>query len=99
MLGTARRDVGHYRALDRVKEWTRERFKLPGEAVIMVTEIGCAVPGCPPLETVVVFWTEDATRHHFKVFKTVEEVVEGDLPYAWLMKSLAVSDGYDCDCC
>jgi len=99
MIGATRKVAGHYQALDRVKEWTRQRFKLPGEAVIMVTEIACAVPGCPPVETVVVFWTGDATRHHFKLFKPVAEVVDDDLPYAWLMKSLAGPDGYDCDCC
>ena len=24
----------------------------------MVAEVACAVPGCPPLETVVAFWTD-----------------------------------------
>jgi len=79
-------------------EWTRERFKLPPEAAVLVSEIACAVPGCPPLETVVAFWTEDATRHHFKLFKPVEAVVIDDLPYAWLMRSLAAGDDFG-DCC
>ena len=99
MLGAARKSAAHYQALDRVKQWTRERFTLPAEAAILVAEIACAVPGCPPLETVVAFWTADATRHHFKLFKPVEEIVNDDLPYAWLMKSLAVPEGFDCDCC
>jgi len=79
-------------------EWTRERFKLPPEAAILVSEIACAVPGCPPLETVVAFWTADETRHHFKLFKPVEAVLNDDLPYAWLMRSLAVGDDFS-DCC
>ncbi|HMA75635.1 MAG TPA: hypothetical protein VKP67_29715 [Xanthobacteraceae bacterium] len=86
-------------ALVRVRGWTRERFKLAEAATILVTEIACGLPGCPPLETVVVFWTEDAKRHQFKVFKPVRDVVVDDLPLAWLKDSLAVPEGLDCDCC
>ena len=68
------------RALDRVKEWTRTRFRLSEDAVIMVSEIACAVPGCPPLETIVLFWTAEQTRHHFKVFKRAQDIIDDDLP-------------------
>lgn len=98
MLGSAAA-VDQGQALERVSGWTRERFGLPAESAILVCELKCALPGCPPLETVVAFWTPDATRHHFKVFKPVEAVVVDDLPYAWLMKSLAADDGFGCDCC
>jgi len=86
-------------ALARVREWTRERFKLPEDAVILVAEMACGLPGCPPLETVVAFWTVDTRRHHFKVFKPVGEVINDDLPFAWLKDSLAVPEGFGCDCC
>ncbi len=99
MLGAGRRSAAHCQALDRVGEWTRERFGLPAESAILVAEVSCATPGCPPLETVVAFWTLDATRHHFKVFKPVEAVVADDLPYSWLLHSLAVDPGFGCDCC
>jgi hypothetical protein len=99
MLGFKRNSPARLHALDRVREWTRERFKLPAEATIMVAEIACTVPGCPPIDTVVAFWTDDGTRHQFKIFKPVAEVVQGDLPYAWLKDSLAVPHGADCDCC
>ena len=62
-------------ALDRVREWVRARFTL-GEAAILVAEVACAVPGCPPIETVIAFWS-DERRHHFKVFKPVAEVSRG----------------------
>ena len=99
MLGAPKKSAAHYQALDRVKEWTRERFKLSQESAILVSEIACTLPGCPPLETVVAFWTADETRHHFKLFKPVEEVVNDDLPFYWLMNSLAVTEGYDGGCC
>ena len=65
----------------------------------MVAEVTCAGPGCPPLETVVAFWTGTDTRHHFKVFKTVAEVAEDDLPPAWLKNALADVEGVGCECC
>jgi hypothetical protein len=97
-IGLRRKPAGHAAAADRVRAWTRERFALPEDAVIMVAEVVCAVPGCPPLETVIAFWIED-TRHHFKVFKPVEEVAADDLPPAWLKRALADIEGIGCECC
>jgi len=86
-------------AAERLKAWTRERFKLADDAAILVAEVACAVPGCPPLETVVAFWTEGDQRHHFKVFKPVAEVAPDDLPPAFMKNALADIEGIDCDCC
>ena len=88
-----------FEALERIEMWTRQRFALPTDAVVMVSELACAVPGCPPLETVVVFWSAEKTRHHFRMFKPVVDVVEDDLPFAWLKDSLAVPEGFVCECC
>jgi hypothetical protein len=101
--GGARRDLSFKRspaqveALDRVRAWTRERFKLADALPVIVAEVVCGLPGCPPLETVVAFWTEDDRRHQFKLFKAVEEVVQDDLPFAWLKDAL-VSTSED-ECC
>jgi hypothetical protein len=99
MLGSFRSSPEQLRAADRVSAWTRERFSLADQATVLVSELVCAVPGCPPRETVVAFWTEDAQRHHFKVFKPVAEVQPDDLPYAWQKNSLASDEGQGCDCC
>ena len=93
-----RKSAAHLEALGRVREWTRERFTLAADATILVSEIACGLPGCPPIETVVVFWIGE-TRHHFKFFKPAREVVFDDFPPAWLRKALAVPDGFACDCC
>ena len=85
-------------ALERVREWTRARFKLSGDAAILVSQVSCRLPGCPPLETMVVFWT-DEKRHQFKLFKPVAEVVADDLPPAWLKGSLVAIAGMGCECC
>ena len=95
---SSRNGPEHAAAADRLRAWTRERFTLPEEATIMVAEVTCAVPGCPPLETVVAFWIERA-RHHFKVFKPLGEVDADDLPPAWLKSALADIEGFGCECC
>jgi nitrate reductase delta subunit len=84
-------------ALDRVREWVRERFGL-GDAAILVAEVACTVPGCPPVETVIAFWSGER-RHHFKVFKPVAAVIADDLPPSWYKGALAVPDEFQCECC
>jgi hypothetical protein len=98
MLRPAYRRPDYANALERIRGWVRRRFALADETTILVTEIACAVPGCPPLETVAVFWTA-AGRHHFKVFKPVAEVVEDDLPPAFMKDALVAPDGIECSCC
>jgi hypothetical protein len=95
----ANRTAEHRAALARVQEWTRARFSLGGDAAVLAAEVACGLPGCPPRETVVAFWTADGARHHFKVFKPVVEVVEDDLPPAFMRAALADRDGFDCPCC
>jgi nitrate reductase delta subunit len=99
MLGSIRKSPEQLRALDRVAEWTRARFELAADAAILVSELACSLPGCPPLETVVAFWTGDGRRHHFKLFKRAQEVAPDDLPYRWLRDALIVPEGFDGDCC
>jgi nitrate reductase delta subunit len=98
MLGFTRTSVENSAALDRVREWTRARFKLTRDDTVMVSQIACGVPGCPPLETHVVFWSE-AGRHHFKIFKPLAQVSEDDLPPAFMKNALVALDGFECDCC
>jgi hypothetical protein len=97
--GETRKGAGHLDAVERLKDWTRARFALTDEETVLVNEASPAVPGWPPLETVVCFWTVDGKRHHFTVYKPVEEVVDADLPPAWLKESLALSEGVQCSCC
>ena len=97
--GFVTRGPAQQAALERVRAWTRERFALADDVPLMVSELACSLPGCPPRETVVAFWTSQDRRHHFKVFKPAAEVVPGDLPPAWLKDALVIPPGGDCDCC
>ncbi len=85
-------------ATDRVRAWTQVRFTLTDDETVMVSEIACTVPGCPPIETHVVFWTA-LGRHHFKVFKPLAAVVEDDLPPAFMKNGLIWAEGIECSCC
>jgi hypothetical protein len=98
MLGFSKKSPGHGAAVDRVGDWTRARFALTDDETVMVSEVACSVPGCPPVETHLVFWTA-AGRHHFKIFKPLAAVIEDDLPPAFMKNALIALEGIDCDCC
>ncbi len=85
---------------DRVAGWTRERFGLPADALVLVDETASTLAGFPPRFTVIVFWTGGlAQRHHLKVFKPMQQVTPDDLPPYWMRDALAVAPGFVCECC
>jgi hypothetical protein len=98
MLGFIRKNAENAGASDRLRDWTRARFALTEDETVMVSEVACGVPGCPPIETHLVFWTERG-RHHTKIFKPLVEVTEADLPPSFMKNALIVLDGADVDCC
>jgi len=77
-VGLTKKSPGISAEQERVRTWTREHFNLADDETIMVSELPCSDPGCPPVETHVVFWTQ-AGRQHFKVFKPLAEVAADDL--------------------
>ena len=98
MLGFGKKRVIDSAAPDRVRAWTKMRFKLAEDETVMVSEVACGVPGCPPIETHIVFWTA-LGRHHFKVFKPIAALVEDDLPPAFMKNALMWVEGAECSCC
>ena len=98
MLGFIKKDQQNSTLTERVRGSTRQRFELTDDETVMVSEIACQVPGCPPIETHVVFWTA-AGRHHFKIFRPLAAVNEDDLPPAFMKNALLALEGFDCDCC
>jgi len=96
--------TNHLEAVGRIKDWTRNRFTLNDDDLVMVSEVASRLPGHPPLQTAVSFWTaqgpqNDNYRHHFTVFKRVEDVIEDDIPPAFMKSALALSEGVSCSCC
>jgi hypothetical protein len=95
----AKKDASHLAHVRRVKAVVRAHFRLGEDETILVTELACQVPGCPPLETVIAFWGADEKRRHYKVFKPVAEVVEDDLPPWWMKDALVQDEVFGCPCC
>ncbi|MEY4879052.1 MAG: hypothetical protein RJB62_521 [Pseudomonadota bacterium] len=82
---------------ERVRQWIRARFGLGADNAVLVAELKCAIPGCPPLETALAFWTANGIRHQFKLLKPVFDVTERDID--WLIGDLAREDTQYWDCC
>ena len=99
MFGTLAQGPDQRSATLRVEAWVRERFRLDADAAVLVTELACQLPGCPPLETVIAFWTGNAQRHHYKIFKPVQLVVADDLPPWWMKDALVAQPDWICNCC
>ena len=101
MLEPFRKSAERAAAAARVKQWTRSRFGLAENAMLLVSEVQSAVPGFPPLHTVVAFWTAERKHYHFRIFKPLLDVLEEDLPPSWYKEALAVAfvEGMQCECC
>lgn len=98
LLGRPKLTADTLAANERLKSWTRARFGLAHDDVVFVAEVSCGAPGCPPIETVVAFWSAPEMRHQFIVFKPLLEVAQGDLPPAWMKPELVAGEG-DTNCC
>ena len=97
-MGRALWRLGRGAEAARVAALVRARFALPAEAVVAASELRCGLPGCPPVETIVLAWDGQGQRHRLRVFRPLAEVTEEDLPPRWYFPALA-DDGTDEGCC
>jgi nitrate reductase delta subunit len=90
----------HGEAVERVQLWTRRQFALPEDAPVLVSQLACSNENCPPIQTVVAFWTEAGDRHHFNVPKAIEAIAQTDVPREWIDDALfAGENGGASFCC
>ncbi|HWL59010.1 MAG TPA: hypothetical protein VNQ78_20355 [Paracoccus sp. (in: a-proteobacteria)] len=82
-------------AAAQVEAMVRERFALAETVVMVVAELSCQTPGCPPVETAIAFWDEAGQPYRIRIFKPVAEVTEDDLPPRWLLPGL-IDEGEGC---
>lgn len=59
---------------DRIKTWTKAVFHLNDEATVMVTELECREPGCPPIETVIAVLKGPGQTRQYKIHRTADEI-------------------------
>jgi hypothetical protein len=62
-----------------IKDLVSRRFELPPEAVVIVSELRCAEPGCPPLETVIAILDGPGRRRQVKLHKAITEITANDV--------------------
>jgi len=63
----------------RVREWAVELFGKGAAPTVLVTELRCTEPGCPPVETVIAVMHDDTAPEQYKVHKPMGEIERGDL--------------------
>jgi len=61
-----------------LKGWVREALELDAATTVLVTELRCREPGCPPLETVIAVLGAAGTHQH-KLPKAMAEVTQEDI--------------------
>lgn len=71
-----RPDPAHLAA---VKGWVVETLALPDDVTVMVTELRCAEPGCPPLETVIAVMRPGAAPEQRKLHKATADITADDI--------------------
>lgn len=74
-----RGDVGRTAAVRALKEIARQVLGAEEDDTVMVNELRCAEPGCPPVETVIALLRQGQAPRQVKVHKPVVEVTEADV--------------------
>ncbi len=62
-----------------LKRWTRELLELGNECTLTISELRCAEPDCPDLETVIGISVTPGQWHKLRVPKPSAEVTRADL--------------------
>ena len=63
----------------RIKQWVAARFALNEDIPVMVTELRCTEPGCPPLETVIAILATPGQPRQYKLHKAMAEIIADDI--------------------
>jgi hypothetical protein len=75
--------AGRSEARRRLKELALRILDAGEEDAILVNELRCSEPGCPPLETVIALLRERGERREVKIHKPIEDITEEDLRSAF----------------
>ncbi len=62
-----------------IKSWVAETLALPDDVTVMVTELRCGEPGCPPLETVIAVLRPGAPPEQRKLHKASAAITADDI--------------------
>ena len=60
--------------LEQIRYWIRQNFTFPKEAPIVVKEVPCVKPSCPPIETSIVAVLRNEPPRYFKIQHPIDEI-------------------------
>lgn len=66
-------------ALARLREWTAAALGHPAGLDLTISEVECADPACPGLETFILVLREGEATQAVKIRKTIAEITEADI--------------------
>ncbi|NJO81388.1 MAG: hypothetical protein HC828_00600 [Blastochloris sp.] len=62
-----------------IKGWVAAALALPADVTVMVTELRCSEPGCPPLETVIAVLRPGVPPEQRKLHKATADISQADI--------------------
>ena len=62
-----------------IKQWVGTTFGLDDQTTILVTELRCSEPGCPPLETVIALMYPNMPAQQYKLPKAIPDITAADV--------------------
>jgi hypothetical protein len=79
MLGMKNQDRAAGDAARRIKTWAREILDPDGAATVLVSELACSEPGCPPVETVVALLRGPGDTVKYTIHRPSAEITRADV--------------------
>jgi G3E family GTPase len=61
-------------ALEQIRFWMRQNFNFTADTPIVIKEVPCVKPGCPPIETAILAIVKNAPPRNFKVQRPINEI-------------------------
>ena len=65
--------------IDQIRYWTRQNLVFPADTPIVVKEVPCVKPGCPPIETAILAFLKGEPPRFYKIQKSINEVTFDDV--------------------
>jgi G3E family GTPase len=60
--------------LDQIRYWLRQNFAYGADIPIVIKEVPCGKPGCPPIETAIIVVLRNEPPQLFKVQRAIDEI-------------------------
>jgi G3E family GTPase len=60
--------------LEQIRYWLRQNFSYAPDIPIVIKEVPCGKPGCPPIETAIIVILRDEPPQLFKVQRPIDEI-------------------------